>query len=392
MHRTDREALGLVELIGFAISSSGGPLALATIYLIQSAKVPAQLLGFVTLGGALLFLAPLSIWLGYSRKIASSGGLYAFVQQAMGARVAFVHGVLWSVSYLLYLPFTVTYIVYYLLPEIVFVSPTSQTVLEVGLPVFLSATVVVGRRASVVLLAGLGVGQLALIGALIVALRNSAVPPSTIRSIPDAPLPIAAGLAGVSLLFVCSSLVLYLGGEARGGAKAMRVTLIASYVIVAVGATLVAFVISPRLSPQVVNSAVPGYALAVQTAGPLMGSVVGFGTLASLAGLIVAEYVALTRLWDAMFHLAFTPAAVAIGVFFILADVVSLVGPFKFYAVTVVPSLAALFLAQLIVFLAFPFFQEKRGRWSVVGGIVVVVASAWALYGLYLALAPTPIY
>jgi amino acid transporter len=41
-----------------------------------------------------------------SAEIASSGGLYTFVERAAGRRVALAHGVAWILSYFLDLPFT----------------------------------------------------------------------------------------------------------------------------------------------------------------------------------------------------------------------------------------------------------------------------------------------
>ena len=74
-------------------------------------------MGLTVLAGAALFAAPLLIWWRYSAEIASDGGLYAFVERAAGRRVALVQGCIWTFSYFLYLPFTVTYLVYDQLPE-----------------------------------------------------------------------------------------------------------------------------------------------------------------------------------------------------------------------------------------------------------------------------------
>ena len=44
----------------------------------------------------------------YQREIASDGGLYAFIERAAGRRVALVQGGIWTISYFLYLAYTVT--------------------------------------------------------------------------------------------------------------------------------------------------------------------------------------------------------------------------------------------------------------------------------------------
>jgi amino acid transporter len=70
----------------------------------------------VLLAGSALFAAPLLIWWRFSEQIASSGGLYAFTEAAIGRRGAMVQGGLWVISYVLYVSYTVTQVVYDLLP------------------------------------------------------------------------------------------------------------------------------------------------------------------------------------------------------------------------------------------------------------------------------------
>jgi len=63
---------------------------------------------------------------------------------------------------------------------------------------------------------------------------------------------------------------------------------------------------------------------------------------------------------------------------FLIADVISLINPEEFYDKLLKPSLGALFVSQLIVFLVFPLF--RRGiRWLP----LVAVASALAVWGFY---------
>ena len=50
------------------------------------------------LAATVVFVAPLAIWLRYSSKISSSGGLYAFVEAAAGRRVALAQAALWIVQ------------------------------------------------------------------------------------------------------------------------------------------------------------------------------------------------------------------------------------------------------------------------------------------------------
>ena len=108
--------LGPWAFAGVAISSFGGPLALAALGapgLIGDASNSA---GLAMLAAVAVFTIPLAIWLRYSRHVASSGGLYAFVEAAAGRRVAIAQAAIWIVSYLLYLVYTTVQIVYDVLP------------------------------------------------------------------------------------------------------------------------------------------------------------------------------------------------------------------------------------------------------------------------------------
>src|SRR6185295_15191402 len=115
--RTGRALPGPL-LAGFAFSAIGGPLALTALLIPDAAGAQGiSSIGLITVAGVALFAAPMLVWWRYSGEIASSGGLYTFVERAAGRRVALVQGCIWTFSYFLYLPFTVTYLVYDQLPE-----------------------------------------------------------------------------------------------------------------------------------------------------------------------------------------------------------------------------------------------------------------------------------
>jgi hypothetical protein len=104
-------------------------------------------------------------------------------------------------------------------------------------------------------------------------------------------------------------------------------------------------------------------------------------TLAIAAGtlaIIVAEYLALGRLLHWLHDIPLQRVLVWIAVPFVVADAFSLIDPEGFYDKLLEPSLGALFVSQLIVFLVFPLF--RRGvRWLPLVG----VASALAVWGFY---------
>jgi amino acid transporter len=94
----DSRPIGTVGFLGVVIASLGGPLALAALYAPTIVDDTTASAGFVTIAAEVVFGLPLLVWLRYSKHIASSGGLYAFVKEAAGPRVAIAQAVLWIVS------------------------------------------------------------------------------------------------------------------------------------------------------------------------------------------------------------------------------------------------------------------------------------------------------
>lgn len=120
--------------VGLAIASIGGSLALANL-LPGTAEDAIGSAGLVVLLALAVFAAPLTLWLVYSRRIVSPGGLTAFVEAAAGRRTALVHGWIWAFAYFLYLPYTITYVVYDVLPPVFPGIVPYRWLLELVLPV-----------------------------------------------------------------------------------------------------------------------------------------------------------------------------------------------------------------------------------------------------------------
>src|SRR5581483_6068033 len=132
---------------GFAVASIGGPLALLTIYP-GVAGDGTRSSTLVVLLALAVFAAPLGIWLAFSREIVSPGGLSAFVGSVAGRRAAVVHGWIWAFAYFLYLPYTITFVVYDLLtpvfPGIAPYRSTLELLVPVGIVVLAVAPPIVG--------------------------------------------------------------------------------------------------------------------------------------------------------------------------------------------------------------------------------------------------------
>ncbi len=366
-----------------AICSFGGPLALAATGapgLVAGASASS---GLVMVAAAVVFMGPLAIWLRYSRQIASSGGLYAFVEAAAGRRVALVQATVWAVSYVLYLVYTPVQIVYDLLPNVVAGERGLQTLLALAIPLAIVVVMVAGRAATLVVLGVLAAGQLVLAGILDgVTVAHFQVPLSSFAA-GAAAGPVAKASAQTSLLYVCGSLPLFLGGEVRRPHRTIRRGLIGTYALTAV---VIALAIVPlAAAPGLLRTAVPGLSVVQQFTSAGLAQAIGIGVATSIAAVIVCEYLALTRLAHAIGGWRLRPVALALGAVIVAAAPLSLIDPAGFYSALIKPSLVALWLSQLIVFLVFPrFVARHRGRLAPAFALSAA-AGALALYGLWTA-------
>lgn len=374
-------ALPVPLFAGFAVAAIGGPLALPSL-LPGVAGDAISSAGLVVLLALLLFLAPLAIWLSFSRRVVSPGGLSAFVGAAAGRRTAVAHGWIWAFSYFLYLPFTVTFVVYDVLAPVFPGIEPYRSALELLLPVAVVGAVLAPLRWC---LAGLGVlaaAQLVLLVVLAaVTLSHTGGVHGSFRVHEGDQTARAA--AGVALLFICASLPLYLGAEVRGGSRTVRRWVAAAVAIV--GAAFLLAAAPLALVPQrLLDAAVPGAAIAQAYSGRGLAVAVGLLTAASALALIVAEYLALARLIHWLHGPPVRTVLLWIAVPFLAADAISLVGPDRFYGDLLKPSLGALFVSQLIVFAVYPRF--RRGATAIA---VAAVASGLVVWGLYTLVAGT---
>ena len=368
----------------FAVASFGGPLALAASAAAGLAADAGSSSGLAMVAGAVAFLVPLAIWLRYSREITGSGGLYAFVEAAAGPRVALVQAAIWTFSYLLYVVYTTVQIVYDLLPSVIPGVTGYQTVLALGIPVALVAVMLAGRAAAFLVLGVMAAGQLALAGILDgVTLAHVSTPISSFGAGAGTGAVAKAG-AQTSLLYVCGSLPLFLGGELATPTRTIRRGLLAAF---GVTALVIVLAVAPLASmPGLLRTEVPGVAVAEQFAGASLARAIGIGVAVSTAGVILCEYVALTRLIHAVGRWRIRPIAAAIGVVALVAAPLSLIDPDGFYDTLLKPSLVALWLSQLIVFAVYPLFAFKRRHRMVPALALAAGASAFAIYGLVITL------
>jgi amino acid transporter len=363
--------------VGVAIASIGGPLALAN-FLPATAGDAIGSAGLVVLLALAVFAAPLTIWLVYSRDVVSPGGLTAFVDAAAGRPVALVQGWIWAIAYFLYLPYTITFVVYDVLPPVFPGIVPYRWALELVLPVAIVVLVLAPLRWALLALLVVGLVQLVLL--LVLGGVTLGHVPARFASQPEAD-PTGHAVAGTALLFICASLPLYLGAEVRGRSRTVRRGLVLAVAVV--GACFFVAALGMATVPRaLLDFPLPATAIAKYYSGRSLEVAVALGIAVGTLALIVAEYLALGRLIHWLHGLALRRVLVWIAVPFIAADVISLVNPDKFYDKLLHPSLGALYISQLIVFLVFPLF--RRGlRWLP----LVAVASGLAVWGFYILVA-----
>jgi amino acid transporter len=322
------------------------------------------------------------VWLGYSRRVVTPGGLYGFVEAAAGRRVALVQAGLFVLSYLLYVVYTVTYIVYDLVPA-VFPSATSvRPLLEIATACVLAVVALAPIRYSLGVLAVVAVGQLVLVGVLS-AVAFSSLGASGHSFAPTGhPSDLIQAGANTSVLFICASLPLFLGAEVRGGSLALRRGLASGWGIAA-GATVVAAVPLAAAGASLLGADLPGLAIVRAAGHSSLATVIGAGVIASVAGVIVAEFLALSRLGHSLTGRPVAWMSRGLAVILVAGSAISLANPQRIYDDLFKPSLVALWLAQLIVFAVYPLFVARNGRLMARHIAFATVASGLMLFGLW---------
>lgn len=369
---------------GAAVASIGGPLALIVLVFPGDALAsPGKMFALALL----VFLAPLAVWLGFSERIASAGGLAAFVDAAAGPWAARFQALVWSVSYFLYLPYTITYVVYDVLapvfPGLVPYRASLELLLPVGIVVLALAPLAL-NLAVLTVAAGAQLVLLAALGGVVYA--HTGAPRSSFTQHVGA-APLGRGVAATALLFICLSLPLFFGAEVRDGSRTIRRGLVAAYVIVGAFGLFAAIPLASAAGRLGSTDLPFGVAIAQTFSGRGFADAIAIGAAVSTTGLILLELLALGRLAHWLFRTPIRPTIAAVGVPFVVADALSLIDPESFYNDLIRPSLVALFLSQLIVFVVFPLFRLRTEPRRLPAALATAaVASALAGYGLYTAL------
>ena len=370
---------------GVALTSLGGPLALAALIApaVTDEAIPSG--GFVTVAAFVVFAFPIAIWLRYAEHIRARGGLYAYVEAAAGRRVAQFQAAVWTFSYLLYIVYTTVQIVYDVLPSAVTVSSSLQKVLTILIPVALAATMLSGRRVALLVIGVIGFGQVAVAGILDgVTVAHLSIPASSFGTAAAGAGPLAKASVGNSLLYICASLPLFLESEVATPARTVRRGLVGAYVVTGI---LILLVVAPLASsPGITQTEIPGVAIASQFSTTTLARVIGIGVAVSIGGVMLTEYLALTRVLSAVLAVGRRPVTLVLAAIIVIVAPFSLIDPQGFYNALAQPSLVALWVSQLIVFAVYPRYAVAHGGRPLPAWTLGLVASAFAGYGIYNAL------
>jgi len=376
--------VGLWAFTGVAVMSFGGPLALAALYAPTIVSDASASAGLAMVAAAVVFAFPLAIWLRYSRQVSGSGGLHDFVEAAAGRRIALLQAGLWILSYLLYLLYTTAQIVYDTLPVVLPGVRRYQPLLQIAIPLALAAVMIAGRRVTLLVAGLIAGGQLAIAAALGgLTMTNLNTPVSTFgASAPAGALATATGQT--ALLYICGSLPLFLGGELTRPARTIRRGLTAASLVTA---ALIAAAVAPLAAdPAITRAPIPGMAVAERFAGHGFAVAVGVGVAVSVAGVMLVEYLALSRLVGAVASWPLRRVIIAIGAAVVLAALFTLINPERIYNDLLTPSLIALWLSQLIVFAVYPRFAARQHARPLPTWVLTAVSVAFAGYGLWSAI------
>jgi amino acid transporter len=254
--------------------------------------------------------------------------------------------------------------------------------LVVLLPVGIAVVALAGRMVMFGVIALIGAGQVVLTAVLdVVAVRHA--PGATAFQATGGGHTVHA-TASLATLFICGSLPLFLGGELKRPARTIRRGLTGTYLLTAAVISLA--VVPLATAPGLLRTDIPGVTVARLFSGNGLAEAIGIGVAVSIAGVIVCEYLALTRLVHAIGRWRMRPIAIGIGAVMVLSAPLSLINPDGFYSALIKPSLAALWVSQLFVFVAYPRFAAKQRQRALPAWTLSAAASGFAIYGLWTAL------
>ena len=369
--------LSRMSLLLVALASFGGPLALAGLYAPQAVDEVTSAAGWIVISGVAAFAALLALWLRFGREVAGPGGLSAFVEEALGEGAALAHAGVWTASYALYLVYTSVYVVYDLLPVAWSGLHGARPWLALALPVAVALLLLAGRTPVVFVVGVIAVVQLVLLlVADLVGLVHASGAAATTGHAHDG---VAAAVLAVGSLFVCGSLPLFLGGDLLRPKRELPRALGVAFGVTAVLTLLAVYPYAQH--PAYTHGAIPAMTVVDNESAHWLAVAVGLGVAASVVGVMLVEGLALTRLVHAATGRSTQTVARVLAVALVVAAPFTVANPDRFYGDLLRPSLVLLWVAQLVVVVAFAVFAVRRRlhlAWLPVTAVAAVL-TGWAL-------------
>ena len=168
----------------------------------------------------------------------------------------------------------------------------------------------------------------------------------------------------------------------RGGTRSVQRALAWAFPAV-VALVIIAAIPLANASGSVLSDTIPGVSLAQASSGRTFAVIVGLGVAVSVGGLIVAEFLALTRLVATVFNKPKQRMVQVIAALFLIASLISLANPRAAYSTLLKPSLIALWISQLLVVAVYPWFVARHRKLAVGDLALAGAASLLMVFGVY---------
>ena len=213
-----------------------------------------------------------------------------------------------------------------------------QTLLALAIPVAIAAVMIAGRAAALVVIGVIAIGQVVLAGLLDgvtlahlldagVQLRRRRADARRWRARARRPRCSTSAEA-----CRCSSAASCRARRGRSAAAWSGSFLLTGLLVTLAVAPLAA-------APGLLRTDIPGVSVAQQFSTAGLARAIGIGVAVSIAGVMLCEYLALTRLIHAVSGWRLRPIAAALGLVLIVAAPISLIDPNGFYDALLKPSL-----------------------------------------------------
>jgi len=318
----------------------------------------------VALGVALYGLW-VAIGYGYSSVIASYGGTYDFARASAGEGVARAIGWTYWLGYSSYISAISLYLGGVLLPSLVRAPSWAYYLASFALPATAAGLTITGAEAPLAVTLATSLGEVAVIAALgLVTLAKTGLRPLTL----SVPLPeLAAGALTSAFTVAGGGASFFMGYEARRGAKDVSTSFLAAFLVGSAAIFFASYyeVAAAGFTNAGVESVLratqyPGLWVAERFAGPALTYIYIALTLSSVAGTIVAAFMAVQRLTYALNGGSLDRSSLTVLAFVTALNVTGvLIGPSSAYVYVVLVSLTALFTSHAALSALYASFSRR---------------------------------